>query len=49
MFGGWSQYNLDVENEKMEKIKKDIKKDTKKGKKKKKKQFGIKTKETQPF
>ncbi len=26
MFGGWSQYNLDVENEKMEKIKAKTKK-----------------------
>ena len=36
MFGGWSQYNLDVENEKMEKIKEKVKK-KKKNKKKKKK------------
>ena len=34
MFGGWSQWNLDVENEKMEKIKEKTKKSKKKKKKK---------------
>ena len=47
LFGGWSQWNIDVENEKMEKIKAKTKK--KKKKSKKKKPFGIKRKQTQPF
>ena len=34
MFGGWSQYNLDVENEKMEKIKEKTK-ESKKSRKRK--------------
>ena len=37
MFFGWSQYNLDLENEKMKKIKQEVKDKNKKKKKKKKK------------
>ena len=40
MFLGWSQYNLDLENKKMEEIKEDIKNKKKQEKKKSKKKKG---------
>jgi len=41
MFFGWSQYNLDIENEKMKKIKSDVKDKNKNNKKKKKKALPV--------
>ena len=43
MFGGWSQWNLGIENERIEKIKETLKREKEKLKKKKKKKTNPKT------